>query len=343
MSRSVKRSVVVVTGFLGSGKTTLLLRALAGARDTAVVVNEFGEVGLDHHLLRRTGERTVLLGSGCVCCARREDLVESLLDLLALEGKGENPGLRRVVVETSGLADPAPILFTVSEHPVLRHHFSVDRVITTVDTANGRLHLDNPESVAQIAAADRLLLTKRDLAPEVESLRLADRLRRINPAATLVFSDETDPKSLFEGSDDDARAYRVPPPGASHGGGTASMTDSVSLTFDGPVDWVAFGVWLSMLLHAQGEKVLRVKGMLDVGEAGPAVLNGVQHTVHAPQHLDSWPDGDRTSRLVFITRGLEAGVILASLDAFSGLLGTAPRRLTAGGSPSPSRPASRTG
>ena len=146
------RPVTIVTGFLGSGKTTLLGRVLSepSMSNTAVLVNEFGEVGLDHHLLRRVDERAVLLGNGCVCCTTREDLVEALLGLLDLDQRGEIPRLDRVVIETTGLADPAPILHTIFADPVLQHHFSVDLVLTTVDAVNGDLHLDrNPESVSR--------------------------------------------------------------------------------------------------------------------------------------------------------------------------------------------------
>ncbi|WP_119071179.1 CobW family GTP-binding protein [Rubrobacter indicoceani] len=323
----MKRPVTIVTGFLGSGKTTLLSRLLSEAdtQDVAVLVNEFGEVGLDHHLLRRVNERTVLLGSGCVCCSRREDLVESLLELLALESRGQIPRLGRVVVETTGLADPAPILFTVFEHPVLCHHFGIDAVVTTVDAVNGHLHLDaNPESTGQITAADRLVVTKQDLAAKNDVEALVLRLRAINPTAGFADPDAPD---LLSAPGVGTR-NPAPPAGVAHGGET-SATDSVSLTFDGPVDWAAFGVWLSMLLNARGEEVLRVKGMLDVGEAGPVILNGVQHTIHPPRHLDGWPEKDRTSRLVFITRGLEAQEVLRSLGSFSKLLGASPRPLPA--------------
>src|SRR4051812_5167727 len=171
--RDTKRPVTVVTGFLGSSKTTLLARVLSAASmaNTAVLVNEFGEVGLDHHLLRRVDERTVLLGSGGVCCTTREDLVGALLELLGLDERDEILRLDRVVIETTGLADPAPILYTIFTDPVLQHHFSVDLVLTTVDAVNGELHLDrNPESLKQAAAADKIVVTKTDIG-EPDSVR----------------------------------------------------------------------------------------------------------------------------------------------------------------------------
>ncbi len=331
-----KRPVTVVTGFLGSGKTTLLSRVLLdpSMSDTAVLVNEFGKVGLDHHLLRRADEKTVLLGHGCVCCTTRDDLVEALLDLLDEEGRGEIPPLKGVVVETTGLADPAPILYTVFSHTVLQHHYRVDRVICTVDAVNGPLHLDrNPESTKQIASADVVVLTKTDVseAGSVEILR--DRVRGINPSARVLSAPfgDVDPDELFGEGGVEASAsglhasYSV----GSGDGGHVSETHSTSLTFDGPVDWTAFGTWFSMLLHARGEDVLRVKGLLDVGGSGPVLLNGVQHVIHPPDHLEEWPDEDHRSRIVFITRGIRAEEIVESLETFSGLIGARPQPLEA--------------
>lgn len=324
-ARPVRRPVTVVTGFLGSGKTTLLTRALGTPEmaNTAVLVNEFGKVGLDHHLLRRADERTVLLEHGCVCCTTRDDLVEALIGLLDEEDRGSIPPLDRVIVETTGLADPAPILYTVFSHPVLQHHYSVDLVVCTVDAVNGRLHLeDNPESEKQVAAADTVVVTKADLLEDGEPVRaLIGTLRRINPSARVVEASFGDipPAELLR-----------PPVGArdfvvgSGAGRHVSATSSTSVTFDGPVDWTAFGIWLSMLLHARGEAVLRVKGLLDVGEPGPVVLNGVQHVMHPPRHLDAWPDEDRRSRVVFIARGISAEDILASLEAFGPMIGAGP-------------------
>ena len=323
------RPVTIVTGFLGSGKTTLLGRVLSepSMRNTAVLVNEFGEVGLDHHLLRRVDERAVLLGNGCICCTTREDLVEALLDLLDLDQRGEIPRLDRVVVETTGLADPAPILHTVFADPVLQHHFSVDLVLTTVDAVNGDLHLDrNPESVKQIAAADKVVVTKTDSADPDSVKNLLSRLGAINPSARVLEAafGETDADELFRPSGAGSHAVPEALTGEPHDVGE---THSVSLTFDGSVDWTAFGIWLSMLLHARGVDVLRVKGLLDVGEMGPVVVNGVQHTIHPPAHLDRWPDEDRRSRIVFITKGIRPEELLGSLESFSGLLGARPAPL----------------
>ncbi len=348
-----KKPVTVLTGFLGSGKTTLLSRLLSGPSltNTAVLVNEFGKVGLDHHLLRRADERTVLLENGCVCCTTREDLVDALLELLDEEARGEVPALDRVVVETTGLADPAPILFTVFAHPVLQHHYHVDLVISTVDALNGQLHLDlNPESTKQVAAADVLVVTKTDIAEAGVPDALRIRLRGINPSARIVEASfgDVDPDDLLRpaaglyppnepGSDASLGSTNGPAPipetlAVEGGSGDESARHvsrirSTSLTFDGPIDWAAFGIWFSMLLHARGEDILRVKGLLDVGEAGPLLLNGVQHVVHPPDHLEEWPDEDRRSRIVFITRGIRSEELLASLEAFRRVIGAGLRLL----------------
>jgi G3E family GTPase len=334
MEGKTRRPVTVVTGFLGSGKTTLLARALSAPSmaNTAVLVNEFGEVGLDHHLLRRVDERTVLLGSGCVCCTTREDLVRALMELLDMDQRGEIPRLDRVVIETTGLADPAPILHTIYADPVLQHHFSVDLVLTTVDAVNGALHLDrNPESVKQVAAADKVVVTKTDIAEPSIVPGLLSRLGKINPSAWICEAafGEVDVHELFR--PDGAGTHAAPAAFTAESGDPHDVGDthSVSVMFDGAIDWTAFGIWFSMLLNARGEDVLRVKGLLDVGEAGPVVINGVQHIIHPPEHLGEWPDEDRRSRIIFITRYIHPEELLNSLLAFRGLLGARPLPLHA--------------
>ena len=313
--------------------------------NTAVLVNEFGKVGLDHHLLRRADEKTVLLEHGCVCCTTREDLVGSLLELLDEEDKGRISLLDRVIVETTGLADPAPILFTIFSHPVLQHHYYVARVISTVDAVNGELHLDrNPESTRQAAAADVVVMTKTDIAEAGAIQALRARLRGINPSARVIEAPfgEVDPEEIFslaanwfpteaDGSPDPGANGSAPAPEtlAAGDGRHVSRTHSTALTFDGSVDWTAFGTWFSMLLYARGEDILRVKGLVNVGEAGPVLLNGVQHVVHPPEHLGEWPDEDRRSRIVFITRGVRSEELIASLEAFRGIVGAKPRLLEA--------------
>ena len=306
----MKTGVVLLTGYLGSGKTTLLSRLLVHPEmgETAVIVNELGEVAIDHHLLRRVDERTVVLGNGCVCCTLRGDLADELRDLLSRRDRGEIPAFGRVVVETTGLADPAPILYTLLGDPVVKHHFELERVITTVDAQHG---LRGEESVKQAAVADRLGVAKPDLSDPAVLMR---ELRRLNPAAEIIESVLGDlaPGDLFDGDDRDPRDLVFDEaPAHDH------EVRAVCLTFEEPLDWTAFGIWLTMLLQARGGDVLRVKGLLDVGAEGPLVINGVQHVVHPPEHLPAWADDDQRSRVVFIGRGFSRDELERSLTAFN--------------------------
>jgi G3E family GTPase len=309
-----KTPVSLVTGFLGSGKTTLISRLLAhpDMGETAVIVNELGEVGIDHHLLRRVDERTVLLASGCICCTLRGDLADELRDLDTRRARGEIPPFRRVVVETTGLADPAPIVYTLAAEPVVRHHYVLDGVVATVDARHG---LSRPESLKQAAVADVIVVTKVDVADPDE---VEQRVRRINPAAEIVraaFGD-VEPGRLFGRPERDLRKLVF----EQHA--HVEETRAFCLFLDEQLDWAAFGIWLTMLLQARGQDLLRVKGLLNAGgpgvdSTGPLLLNGVQHVVHPPEHLDAWPDGDRRSRIVFIGRGLERETVERSLLAFN--------------------------
>jgi G3E family GTPase len=312
--------VVLVTGFLGSGKTTLISALLAhpDMGETAVLVNELGEVAIDHHLVRRVDERTVVLASGCVCCTLRGDLQDELRDLLARRDRGEVAPFARVVVETTGLADPAPVLSTVLTEPLLRHHYEIEAVVATVDAVNGAATLDrHPESVKQAAVADTVLVTKADACEPAAVAALEARVRALNPLAAVrrVSFGAIAPGDLLAGR----RGHDAFPAPHDHAAAHAGDVRSFALVRDEPLDWDAFAVWLTMLLHARGLDVLRVKGLLDAGGPGPVVLDGVQHVVHRPRHLDAWPDGDRRTRIVFITRGIERDAVLASLEAFAGL------------------------
>ncbi len=304
-----KLPVALVTGFLGSGKTTLISRLLAhpGMGETAVIVNELGEIGIDHHLLRRVDERTVLLQSGCLCCTLRGDLTDELRDLLGRRDRGEIPPFRRVVVETTGLADPAPVVYTLLAEPVVKHHYELETVVTTVDAQHG---LEHEESLRQVAAADTLVVTKTDLAP---ASAVSERLARLNPAARVVETSfgDTSPEVVL------APAAHPRVAEVSDGGHVHGNVGAVTVVLDATVDWTAFGIWLTMLLQARGSEIYRVKGLLDVGASGPVLVNGVQHVVHPPVHLDAWPDADRRSRLVFIGEGLDHDRLRRSLTAFS--------------------------
>lgn len=328
--KMVKIPITVVTGCLGSGKTTLLSEILRDSKmdNTAVLVNEFGKVGLDHHLLRQVDEETVLLDGGCVCCNRREDLVRELNEILDKYEIGTIVQLDRVVIETTGLADPAPITFTILTNPVLQNHFYIDCVVTTVDAANGELHIRNqPEAAKQITAADKVVITKEDLTHEEHVDRLIQQILSINPSTLIlkpVFG-ERGPEVL-EGTNEWHLGSLEERTGQGMAQENMNITESnihsVSFTFGTSLDWTAFGVWLSMLLHARGEEVLRVKGLLDVGETGPVVLNGVQHIIHPPEHLEQWPDHEESSHLVFIIRSIQPESIQKSLETFQDFLGT---------------------
>jgi G3E family GTPase len=320
--------VTLITGFLGSGKTTLLRRLLLdpALADTAVLINEFGEIGLDHHLLERIDETIVMLQSGCVCCTIRGELSAAIRDLHSRREQGRLPPFRRLVIESTGLADPFPILSTVRSDPVLQHHFTLRNVITTVDAVNGTRQLGTqPQSVKQVAVADRLILTKTDLADRYTAERLIDDLRRINPEAPLWRSSEDaiDAKTLLEPSLDQAGISPTPDLREASGEGRqghhhADGISTLALTFDEPIDWTRFGIWLTMLLHRHGNELLRVKGILNVADAEtPVAIHAVQHLVHPPHHLAMWPDTERRSRLVFIARGLDTAAIERSFRAFS--------------------------
>jgi G3E family GTPase len=304
-----KTPVALVTGFLGSGKTTLISR-LVGHPDmgeTAVIVNELGEVAIDHHLVRRVDERTVLLRSGCVCCTLRGDLADELRDLLGRRERGEVPPFHRVVVETTGLADPAPIVYTLLSEPVVRHHYELETVVATIDAVHG---LSREESVKQAAIADTLVVTKGDLA---DPGPVAQRLRRLHPAAEIVQASfgDVEPDRLL------GRPVRDPRDLPTFEQGHEDGIHAVALFLEDQLDWTAFGIWLTMLLQARGQELLRVKGLLNVGAEGPLLLNGVQHAVHPPEHLAAWPDDDHRSRLVFIGSGFDAEELTRSLAAFN--------------------------
>ncbi len=331
--------VNVITGFLGSGKTTLLQRLLNSPElaNTAVLINEFGEVGLDHLLLERIDEETVVLQSGCVCCTIRSDLTTAMRELYGKRERGEVPPFDRLVIETTGLADPAPIVFTLMADPVIRHHFRLGNIITTVDAVNGALQMaDNPESVKQAAIADRLVVTKTDISDAEQARGIRARLRHLNPSAPifeaavdpvtpndLLTNDLYDPTSRSEEVQGWLRAEAEKDPRHAHANDVNRHDRNIHafcVTVEQPLDWTAFGIWLTMLLHAHGQDVLRVKGILNVLHMpAPVVIHGVQHVIHPPVHLEKWPDADRRSRIVFIVRDLEQAAIERSLVAFNRL------------------------
>lgn len=327
--------VNLITGFLGSGKTTLLQRLLASPalHNTAVLINEFGEVGLDHHLLERIDDHLILLQSGCLCCTIRGELADAIRDLHDRRERQAIPHYRRVVVESTGLADPFPVLTTVHADPVLRHHYRLGNVITTVDAVNGTGQLAlQPESVKQVAAADRIVLTKTDLADEGSVRAITSELLRLNPAALIVRTTDDLNADLILAQDAFSLSLRSETARAWF---SAALTETLhrghahNVNRHGPdirahvislgcaLDWASFGIWLTMLLHAHGDAILRVKGIINVsGSEAPVAVHGVQYLVHPPVHMRGWPDRDRRSRIVFITKGLDPLRIERSFHAF---------------------------
>ncbi len=332
--------VSVLTGFLGSGKTTVLRYLLGHAAmdETAVIVNEFGEIGLDHLLVEKAEEDTVLLNSGCLCCTVRGDLIDTLRQLFKKRVRREVPPFQRLMIETTGLADPAPILHTLMNDPMLVTRFRLDGVIATVDAVNGGATLGrHQEAVKQAAVADRLLITKTDLAAADAAKALGARLRRLNPAAPIlpVVQGEVAPDRLFgaglynpETKSPDVRrwlkaeAYDGTQSHDHHGhrhdvNRHDDRIRAFCVSTDRPLNWDRFNSWIEMLITCHGADILRVKGILDVEDLErPMVIHGVQHLFHPPALLDAWPDGERLSRLVFITRGLDREMFEHTLRAF---------------------------
>jgi G3E family GTPase len=320
-------AVTLLTGFLGAGKSTLLNAllkqpAMAG---TAVLINEFGEIGLDHLLvgtIREEPADTVLLPSGCLCCAVRGDLARALRDLVPRVLAGE---ITRVVVETTGLADPAPVIQSLMGDVALVRHFRLDGLVTVVDAVNAAASLDAHEAARrQVAMADRIVMTKTDLASETTAL--TGKIRQLNPAAPILpaIRGALDAETLLEcglftasGKLLDVQkwldAAAFGPDATRHAG-----IESFCLTYDRPLHWQGIGTCLEMLIGTRGESLLRVKGILNlVGQDRPVAIHGVQHMFHEPTLLPAWPPGDpRTSRIVFITQGLDRATVEAGLAAF---------------------------
>ena len=336
--------VSVLTGFLGAGKTTLLNRLLKDPAlvDTAVIINEFGEVAIDHLLVEQASDGIIQLSDGCLCCTVRGELVDTLADLVDRLQTGRIARLARVVVETTGLADPAPVLQSIMAHPALVQAFRLDGVITLVDAVNGNATLDaHVEAVKQVAVADRIVLTKADLADDpgdVEALRA--RLRQLNPGAEVLDADDTKTgvAALFEcglynpaTKSADVRRWlgEEAHHDHDHHHGHAHAHDhehhhdsrvwSYSLVHDGPVPFSAIEMFLDLLRSAHGERLLRMKGVIELREdpMRPLVIHGVQKILHPPVQLASWPDGQRGTRLVLITLDMPEDYVRRLFAAFT--------------------------
>lgn len=331
--------VTVLTGFLGSGKTTVLNHVLKhpGMDRTAVIINEFGEIGIDHLLVEKATEDVVLMSSGCLCCTVRGDIADTLTDLFVKRAKGRIPEFRRVVIETTGLADPAPVLHALMSDPIVAERYMLDGVVATIDAVNGAGTLDNhQEAVKQAAIADRLLLTKSDLADPDGIAALTARLAALNPATSPlpVMQGEVDPQVLFDLGlfDPEKKSVEVrrwlndealaDEHHHHHHDLDVNRHDDRIRAFcivrDKPISWNALSGWLDSLASMRGDDLLRVKAIVAIADRPdqPVVLHGVQHLFHPPVLLPSWPSEDHRSRIVFITRDLPRDVIEKSLAAF---------------------------
>jgi G3E family GTPase len=333
--------VTLLTGFLGSGKTTVLNHVLKRPEmaATAVIVNEFGEIGIDHLLVEKATDDVVLMQSGCLCCTVRGDIADTLVNLFVDRAKGRVPGFERVVIETTGLADPAPILHALMSDPIVAERYMVDGVVTTVDAVNGGDTLDRQiEAVKQAAVADRLLLTKCDLASAEARRALEARLAALNPGAPIieVNAGAVDPEFLFNLGlfDPNTKTVEVRRwlgeetfpdehvSGHGHHRHDVNRHDAHISSFcivrERPVSWTALSGWLDALASMRGADLLRVKAIVAIEErpGQPVVLHGVQHLFHPPVLLPQWPSDDHRTRIVFITRDLPRATIEESLAAY---------------------------
>ncbi|MBX9933374.1 MAG: GTP-binding protein [Methylobacterium sp.] len=325
--------LTVLTGFLGAGKTTLLNRMLRdpALADTVVIVNEFGEIGLDHLLIETIDEDMVLLGAGCLCCTVRGDLIATLEDLLRKRDNGRIQPFRRVIIETTGLADPAPILHALIYHPYLVMRYRLQGVVTMVDAVNGDATLDaHPEALRQAAVADRIVLTKQDLATD-SGAGLRRRLARLNPAASIHEADVAPCELLgglfgLDGKGEDVRAWLAAEAIEEHGHHHHDVNRhdaairAFTLTSAVPVARASFEMFLDLVRANHGPKLLRLKGLVALADDPdrPVVVHGVQHVIHTPVTLDAWPDADHSSRLVLIVRDLDPSFVEGLWDAFLG-------------------------
>ena len=332
--------VTLLTGFLGSGKTTVLNHVLKepGMAGTAVIVNEFGEIGLDHLLVESATDDVVLMSSGCLCCTVRSDIVDTLLNLFSGRASGKIPDFSRVVIETTGLADPAPILHTLISDPLVAARYTLDGVVATIDAVNGGGTLDRqPEAVKQAAVADRLLVTKTDLADDDRAAALTARLTALNPSATIlrVAGGAVDPVLLFNLGFYDPATKSVDvqrwlrdeafEEGHEHEHGHAldpnrhdDRIRAFCITREKPISWAALSTWLDALATMRGDDLLRLKAIVALSDRPdePVVIHGVQHLFHPPVLLPQWPSDDRRTRMVFITRDMPKEAIEKTLTAF---------------------------
>ena len=337
--------VTVITGFLGSGKTTLLSSILKKKemQKTAVIINEFGEIGLDHALIEHTDENIVELQSGCICCTIQGDLNKTLIDLFDKMMNGKVSSFNRVLIETTGLANPVPIIHTLMSSIELIRIYSLDGVITVVDSVNGEKTLDlHEESLKQLALAEKIILSKTDIVDKDEINSLIYRIKEINPVSQIVFSKfgnipleeifglgAYDPYKKSADVKKWLAAEKYKDKKHHHHHDVNRHNENIrafSMMSENPVNMIAFSFFRDMITAALGANLLRMKGIINIaGEERPAVIHGVQHIFHPVQWLETWPDNDRRTKLVFITQNIKKEQIedffrpLMGLDTEKGL------------------------
>ena len=349
MDKFAPKPVTVITGFLGSGKTTLLSALLKKEemKNVAVIINEFGEVGLDHALVEHSDENIVELQNGCICCTIQGDLQKTMLDLIDKMTKGDISYFDKVIIETTGLADPVPIIHTLISSMDLQRIYTLDGVITVVDATNGEKTLDlQPEAVKQAALAERIIISKIDLIEKDKELSLENRLRGINPSIKIIkssFGDVSISDLIDLGAYDpfsksrDVREWLAVESMNSHHDHDHDHDhdhhhvnvnrhdeniEAFSMTSDKPVNMMAFGLFRDLLMAQMGPDLLRFKGIINIeGKDRPAVIHGVQHIFHPIHWLEKWPDGDKQTKLVFITRNVKKEQIEGFFNALMGLVG----------------------
>ena len=336
----------VLTGFLGAGKTALLNRLLRDPllADTLVLINEFGETGIDHLLVEKVDGDMILMSSGCVCCTIRGDLIDTLEDVLRRHDNGRMKPFSRVIVETTGLADPAPVLHTIMNHPYFMLRFQLDSVITLVDAVNGMHTLDtHVEAVKQAAVADRIVITKTDLCESAQMkaqlTALRERLATLNPTAVLLdtAAGETDASRLLDAglynpatkapqvrkwlnAEVFASVLAKTPSHAHDANRHDAHIRAFALTARRPLAPASLQLFLDMLRELHGNSLLRLKGIVALADdpARPLVVHGVQHVFHPPQRLEAWPDSDHGTRIVLIVKDLDPGHVRGLWGAFTG-------------------------
>lgn len=293
--------LTILTGFLGAGKTTLLQRILADESygDSVVLINEFGAVGIDQHLVAPITDNIVLLESGCICCQIRGDLKEALINILHQRATQTIPAFKRIIIETTGLAEPTPIIATILADPILVNQLHIHQIITVIDALNAQeTALMYPTWWQQVSAADTILISKVDLVTDQCTELITWLNQYISEIPIYLLSPDKPLPALTEKTAKVAARSLTPRYHSHH------HIRTMIIPLSQKVDWIAFSIWLSALLHCHGNKILRIKGIIDIGNEYPILINGVQHMVYPPQHIEEKNNTD-TNQLVMIMDGID--------------------------------------